>query len=350
MTIDITKAEITSGSTTNLTYSYWKNSSSNQVLTKKTAIDSSGTFYIKGERSPTCFEIKPIVITINPTPIVKDTSITLCSNNTFDFVPKNSIPNIIPPNTKYTWTVENNPSVSGESNQSTLENRISITTPLINNSNVSQLITYTITPISGDCAGIPFKLFVTLNPMPFIASKNGVICSGSTFTLTPTNSSPDIVPADIMYTWNTPSLLPISSITGITANAIGVSSISQTLINNTNASASANYVITATSGSIPNACSSTFQMTVIVNPKPKITDITKTICSGDSISEKPLNLPLDQIIPTDISYGWTLPIITPANTISNATALSNQLNFKQLLKNTSSSQFPMYVAQALKSS
>ena len=337
MTIDITKAEITSGSTTNLTYSYWKNSSSNQVLTKKTAIDSSGTFYIKGERSPTCFEIKPIVITINPTPIVKDTSITLCSNNTFDFVPKNSIPNIIPPNTKYTWTVENNPSVSGESNQSTLENRISITTPLINNSNVSQLITYTITPISGDCAGIPFKLFVTLNPMPFIASKNGVICSGSTFTLTPTNSSPDIVPADIMYTWNTPSLLPISSITGITANAIGVSSISQTLINNTNASASANYVITATSGSIPNACSSTFQMTVIVNPKPKITDITKTICSGDSISEKPLNLPLDQIIPTDISYGWTLPIITPANTISNATALSNQLNFKQLLKNTSSS-------------
>jgi len=62
---------------------------------------------------------------------------------------------------------------------------------------------YTVTPTSGDagnCVGTNFTITVTVNSTPVIANKTSTICSGAAFTVSPSNSGSEIVPASTTYT------------------------------------------------------------------------------------------------------------------------------------------------------
>jgi gliding motility-associated-like protein len=75
-TVDITDASVTSGSTAGLTLSYWSDASATiPYATPATA--SSGTYYIKGEDGTGCFDIKPVVVTVNPVPTASITVINV---------------------------------------------------------------------------------------------------------------------------------------------------------------------------------------------------------------------------------------------------------------------------------
>ena len=128
-------------------------------LTKSTP----GTYTVTFEESLTC---KPTTtITINETPVISDTSITICSGNNFTIVPSNKIKDIVPANTTYTWTHTNNANVTGISDE--LVGKTSISAPsLTNTSNSAQDVVYQVTPKAGACAGIPFKLTVTIKNKP----------------------------------------------------------------------------------------------------------------------------------------------------------------------------------------
>ena len=68
-TIDLTAAAVTSGSTSGLTYSYWTDSGASTALSSPSSLSTSGTYYIKGMIAATsCFDIQPVVVTINPLP------------------------------------------------------------------------------------------------------------------------------------------------------------------------------------------------------------------------------------------------------------------------------------------
>ncbi|MFN8324881.1 MAG: hypothetical protein U0T80_03885 [Flavobacteriaceae bacterium] len=60
-----TQASITSGSTGGGTLSYWTNASASTIILA--SVSSSGTYYIKSTLD-SCADIKPVVVTINPTP------------------------------------------------------------------------------------------------------------------------------------------------------------------------------------------------------------------------------------------------------------------------------------------
>ena len=66
---DLTASAITSGSTFNLTYTYWRDTAATINLTQPKAVTSDGTYFIKASSPLGCSVIKPVTVTINPKPV-----------------------------------------------------------------------------------------------------------------------------------------------------------------------------------------------------------------------------------------------------------------------------------------
>ena len=111
------------------------------------------------------------VIIINETPSISNKSDTICSGNTFTITPDNSGGDTTPAGTTYTWS---NPviipagTISGASAESIPQNDISQT--LTNNTTSPATVTYTVTPTSEICVGVPFETTITINPSISITS------------------------------------------------------------------------------------------------------------------------------------------------------------------------------------
>jgi PKD repeat protein len=114
-----------------------------------------------------CSEIisSPVKVIINQNPVIANKSAIICSGNAFTILPVNSGSEIVPVGTTYTWsnpTISPVGSITGASTQMTSQTNISQT--LINTTTSSATVTYTITPLSGVCPGLPFTVVVTVNP------------------------------------------------------------------------------------------------------------------------------------------------------------------------------------------
>ncbi|PWA03989.1 T9SS type B sorting domain-containing protein [Flavobacterium psychrotolerans] len=83
-TVDITSPAVTAGSTGGGTLTYWTNATATSTLTTPTAITASGTYYIKTTVG-TCIDIKPVVVTVNTSPVLTITNpVSVCSPATVD--------------------------------------------------------------------------------------------------------------------------------------------------------------------------------------------------------------------------------------------------------------------------
>lgn len=79
-TVNITSASVTAGSTGGETLSYWTNASATSVLANPSAISVSGTYFIKSTDG-TCYDIKPVKVSINPSPVATVPSVyELCDS------------------------------------------------------------------------------------------------------------------------------------------------------------------------------------------------------------------------------------------------------------------------------
>lgn len=102
-----------------------------------------------------------ISVTVNPRPIIQAQTATISSGTAFLFAPVNNPPTtIVPSGTSYTWLVDDNPNVLGETNQATPRSNISQT--LTNSTSISQNVGYLITPLSQTCLGTSFDAIVTV--------------------------------------------------------------------------------------------------------------------------------------------------------------------------------------------
>jgi gliding motility-associated-like protein len=226
------------------------------------------------------------LITVNPKPLNPNQTANICSHETLAFVPTNNPPTtIVPSGTTYTWTYVDNPNVTGESNQSSATDTVRQT--LINTSNTAQQVVYNITPtsgVAGNCVGSSFQLTVTVNPVPEIPTLSATICSGNSFTITPTNGQPNtntIVPAGTTYSWSAPALP--SGMSGA-ASGNNQTSISGSLTNTTFAPITITYVVTPISGASGNCAGIPFNVNITVNPLASISNnpLSQSVCNGNT--------------------------------------------------------------------
>ena len=104
-------------------------------------------------------------VTVNQNPVISNKNTVICSGNAFTITPDNLGGDIVPMGTTYTWT---NPTIipantiTGASVQNAPQTNISQT--LINTTTSPATVTYTVTPLSGVCAGAVFTIGVTVNP------------------------------------------------------------------------------------------------------------------------------------------------------------------------------------------
>ncbi|WP_173968391.1 beta strand repeat-containing protein, partial [Flavobacterium collinsii] len=166
-------------------------------------------------------------------------------------------------------------------------------------------------------------LVVTVTPSPSInTTQVATVCSGSTFTVTPTNGSGNTIPLGTTYSWSAPV---VAGITGVAAGT-NATAISGTLTNTTNAAIIVTYNVAPASGS---CIGTSFTVTITVNPKPSITTTqASTICSGNNFVVTPTNGG-GNIIPSGTTYSWSAPVvagITGITSGTNATNITNTLN------------------------
>jgi uncharacterized protein YjdB len=268
------------------------------------------------------------IITVNPTPVIPDQTVVAYSEYPFTVSLANGTPTaatIVPANTRYTWTVVDNPDVSGDVAQNTPQTNISQT--LVNNTATTQTVTYTVTPVSGAagaCVGDTFEVEVTVNPRPRLTSPTHLeFCSSNSirFSYVPESSVP------VIFRWTRPA------VTGITAGATLTphpeNPTNHLLENITAQPVDIVYIYTLNL----NGNLYTENVTVTVNPVVAITNrlITTEICSGQTFSVTPVN-DINGRVPDGTTYTWTV-----GNTVTvdgeSSEELTPQASISQTLTN-----------------
>ena len=296
--------------------------------TLNTPISVSYIYNLTYSSGGRCMTTEVVNITINPVAIIAPKQISVCSGSSMSV----NINDIIPANTRYTWTTPvistGSGTVSGAIAQST---QVSLISQALTNNPVSRAVpvtlNYTITPfaITGaySCVSPTFPITVTLNPVSTTTQLTTTTCSNQPF-----NISTTLFPAGTNFTWSSaPTIAPTTSaISGGANQTSPISVISQTLINNTNSAATATYVVTP----ITDKCKgTTFNAIVTVNPLPNIVNLnqTATVCSGSTLNINQSG------VPTNTTYTWSIPTISPSNTTSGETGRNGQTTFSQTLTN-----------------
>ena len=289
----------------------------NGTLTNATSSAHTATYTVS-PTSGSCPGVDfDVIVTVNPYPVIANTTSTTCTGVAFTNTPSNTLPDVVPAGTTYSWGL---PVVTGGMTGGAIgAAQASIGGTLVNTTNTLQTATYTVTPTFGSCSGASFDVVVTVNPKATIANTTSTTCTGVAFTNTPSNTLPDVVPAGTTYSWGLPVVTG-----GVTGGAIGTAqaSIGGTLVNTTNASQTATYTVTPTSGTCSGA---SFDVVVTVNPKATIANKTDNSCTGVAFTNTPSNT-LPDVVPAGTTYSWGLPVVTGGMTGGATGALELTVN------------------------
>jgi gliding motility-associated-like protein len=172
-------------------------------------------------------------VPVNPTPAINSIIDTICSTGSFALAPT------APSNTTYAWGLPASQPFGAIVGSSAQTGSSTISQSLTNATNATAQAVYSVTPTSGTCTGPSFNVTVTVGvPLPFTADQAALICSGTTFDVTPATSRPGTT-----YTWSVPTITPVGSIVGATAMATPQSTISQSLDNLINKTDTVVYTI-----------------------------------------------------------------------------------------------------------
>jgi gliding motility-associated-like protein len=255
-----------------------------------------------------------ITVTVNPTPVVTNSSSkAICNGTNTNIALTSSTPST------FTWSIG---SITGSISGASSGSGSNISQVLTNPSNANAgTVEYIVTPtsVTGNCAGAPYSIVVTVNPTPVVTNPpSHFICNGTNTNLTLTSSSPS------NFTWTIGTIS--GGITGASAGAGSV--ISQTLSNPSNSTAgTVQYIVTPTS-STGNCPGSPYTITVTVNPTPVVTTpAAVTICNGGNT-----NINLTATAPS--SFAWSIGNVTGG--ITGATPGSGS-TISQVLNNPSNS-------------
>ena len=219
------------------------------------------------------------VVTVNPVPSVVDPAdLVVCAGNNFNATVFTGAVS----GTVFNWTNDNQATGLGASGTGDISSFTSI-----NNTSSAIVSNVTVTPVFGSnptCTGTPQTFSLTVNPVPFVQDINTTICSGGSYSITPTDGSGNIIPAGgpgpgTHYTWSAPV---VSGLSGMLSASGASSFVSGTLVNSTNAPLTVVYTVTPNYDNTPAFCPGLpFTVTITVNPTPDVADPTdQVLCVG----------------------------------------------------------------------
>jgi gliding motility-associated-like protein len=253
-----------------------------------------------------------LTVTVSTAPVVQNVNQTICSGTAFTVSPINGGGNSIPAGTSYTWTVNNNPNVTGQSAQNSGQNSISQT--LTNNTNTAQTIIYTVIPTAGVCSGNSFSVNVLINPTPVLTlSANQTICGGqTTVASTYTNS---VAGGSFTYALQNAASVP-ATVTGFPTTGNG--QIPAATINNSGTTPyTLNYTVTPTANGC-NGVVGTYSITINPAPVTTFSIANQAICSGTNSAP----VTFSSTTP-NVTYAWQANV---PNGISNLNPTSGSGN------------------------
>nr|WP_223845520.1 PKD domain-containing protein [Flavobacterium selenitireducens] len=151
-----------------------------------------------------------VQISINQNPIISNKTETICSGANFTITPTSEGSDIVPLATTFTWsspTVSPSGSITGSSAQTLPQTNIS--QQLVNVTTSAATVTYNVTPLSGNCPGVPFQVVVTVNPAisPNV-TVNDNLCFGANTASITTNvvgGIPFPTGSPYLYSWTGPN-------------------------------------------------------------------------------------------------------------------------------------------------
>src|SRR6185437_11951399 len=204
-------------------------------------------------------------VTVNPTPtITSAASATVCNSTAQNYSITSSVAG-----TTYSW---GRAAVAGISNAAVSgQTSSTITESLTNTTSAPVNVVYAITPTANACPGPVFNYTVTVNPTPTVTSAaSATICNSTAQNYAITGSV-----AGTTYSWGRAAVAGISN--APVSNQTS-STITETLVNTTNAPVAVTYIITPSA----NGCSGpAFNYVVTVNPTPTVTSAASaTICNS----------------------------------------------------------------------
>lgn len=173
---------------------------------------------------------------------------------------------------------------------------------------------------SGGCSEIISEVAeITINNTPNISNTDLLICSGNDFSYIPDESTGDVVPANVLYSWDMPTISPVGSITGGSAELTPISEITQTLTNTTLAPATVVYTITPISGDCEG---NPFTVTVTVNPSISV-DLVQQNNTCFQSDDASLQISISGGVPFTTGAPYLINWAGPNGFISNDELISN---------------------------
>ncbi|MBF7091007.1 T9SS sorting signal type C domain-containing protein [Flavobacterium sp. ALJ2] len=191
-----------------------------------------------------------------------------------------------------------------------------------------------VSPVSNSaCYSDSTPISITTNPKPVIADMTASSCSGSAFTVIPTDGINGVVPAGTIYTWSAPTVP--ATVSGFASSGSNQTSITGTLTltNGTVTPQNVTYTVTATKGS----CTSTFKVIVTVYPASIAGTISggTAICAGTNSTLLTLSGSIGSVLRWESSTDNFVSVITPitnAGTIYTAVNLTTTTSYRAIVQ------------------
>jgi hypothetical protein len=257
-TVNIRAAAVTTGSTTGLTFTYWRDSAATISMTngQAGAISVSGQYWIKGTVASTgCFDIKPVTVTVNAVPVGGTVSPdTICSGSATTLELQGQTGLVVK------WQISSN---------GTNFTDITSSAGLINfnTGNLTATRYYRAVVQNGNCTAVNSSIAkVTVNPNPTLTlPSNYNICNGKIIT---PNLASNIAGSTISWINSNPAIF------------INVSGTNWQVENTSNATVTTTINVTATA---PTGCFTTGSFQITVDP------VNEWIGGTSSAWNNPLN-------------------------------------------------------------
>ena len=173
---------------------------------------------------------------------------------------------------------------------------------------VAGVFNYSI-PLTGGCGVVSATGTIDVKPRPIIQPTTVTICSGQTFTVSPTNGNGNVIPTGTTYTWPAPTTT--GGMAGVAGTGAGISG---TLTNATSAPQTATYTVTPAAANCPG---NAFTVVVTVNPTPTIafSRPNQTLCSGGTSQPVTITSPT-----TGVTIGWSASFPPGLTAVPNTTS------------------------------